>query len=297
MAPLTASSPMQMASYSYKQCDVSGLPRGCPSRRSLRGLPHGCRHSTIKCYNFVDRERQPNGGSIEVPNSSSLQPQQPASASDQQRIGLQGPANVWQRFMDPLNTEIFSIALPMLATLAADPIAGLVDTAYVGRLGANQLAGVGVALSVFNTTTKLFNVPLLSVTTSSVAAAAGREAAAKQAQQQGAAASSSGSSSGSTAGTTATAATAPPVRGGLGSAISSSTLIAAGVGLVQAALLTLSGGWAANLWGISPSSPLWGPASEFLRVRAIGAPITVLLLVMQVRGVCPSCFTHHSKHY
>ena len=29
----------------------------------------------------------------------------------------------------------------MLATLAADPIAGLIDTAYMGRLGAASLAG------------------------------------------------------------------------------------------------------------------------------------------------------------
>lgn len=43
----------------------------------------------------------------------------------------------------------------MLATLAADPIAGLVDSAYMGRAGAAQLAAVGVALSVFNTCTKV----------------------------------------------------------------------------------------------------------------------------------------------
>lgn len=30
----------------------------------------------------------------------------------------------------------------MLATLAADPLASLVDTAYVGHLGAVQLAGM-----------------------------------------------------------------------------------------------------------------------------------------------------------
>jgi hypothetical protein len=85
--------------------------------------------------------------------------------------------------------------------------------------GANQLAGVGVALSVFNTTTKLFNVPLLSVTTSSVAAAAGRAAA------EAKAAAAAGNSSSSAAAAAAAA--------GVSSAISSSTLIAAGVGLVQ----------------------------------------------------------------
>lgn len=39
--------------------------------------------------------------------------------------------------------------------------------------GAVQLAGVGIALSVYSTVTKLFNVPLLSVATSSVATAYG----------------------------------------------------------------------------------------------------------------------------
>ena len=88
-----------------------------------------------------------------------------------------------------------------IATLAADPVASLVDTAFIGHLGqfglvpawthlhpepkqlasrnfhasvgAVQLAGVGIALSVYSTVTKLFNVPLLSVATSSVATAYG----------------------------------------------------------------------------------------------------------------------------
>lgn len=41
------------------------------------------------------------------------------------------PAN---RLTD-LDREIAGISLPALASLAADPIAGLVDTAYIGRLG------------------------------------------------------------------------------------------------------------------------------------------------------------------
>ena len=36
--------------------------------------------------------------------------------------------------------EILDIALPMILTLAADPIASLVDTAFIGRLGG---AGLG----------------------------------------------------------------------------------------------------------------------------------------------------------
>jgi hypothetical protein len=37
--------------------------------------------------------------------------------------------------VSPLDKEIALIALPTLATLAADPIASLVDTAYIGHLG------------------------------------------------------------------------------------------------------------------------------------------------------------------
>ena len=75
-----------------------------------------------------------------------------------------------------IELEILAIALPTLATLAADPVAGLVSTAYVGRLpGAAPLASVGVALSVYGSVTKLLNMPLLAVTTSSVAQALGVE--------------------------------------------------------------------------------------------------------------------------
>lgn len=46
-------------------------------------------------------------------------------------------------------------------------------SALPGDVGAVELAGVGIAISVFNTVTKLFNVPLLAVTTSLVATAEG----------------------------------------------------------------------------------------------------------------------------
>ena len=41
------------------------------------------------------------------------------------------------------------LALPALGALAADPLVTLVDTAYVGRLGAEPLASLGVAAAVF----------------------------------------------------------------------------------------------------------------------------------------------------
>ncbi|PPD77634.1 hypothetical protein GOBAR_DD25456 [Gossypium barbadense] len=62
-----------------------------------------------------------------------------------------------------------SIALPTALALAADPIASLIDTAFVGHLGSVELAAVGVSVSIFNLVSRLFNVPLLNITTSFVA--------------------------------------------------------------------------------------------------------------------------------
>ncbi|KAK9841930.1 hypothetical protein WJX84_002435 [Apatococcus fuscideae] len=65
--------------------------------------------------------------------------------------------------------------LQTLATLASDPLASLVDTAFLGHYGSIQLAASGVALSVHGVFTKLLNMPLLSVTTSTVATAMGEK--------------------------------------------------------------------------------------------------------------------------
>eukprot|EP00198_Chlamydomonas_reinhardtii_P006821 XP_001696157.1 MATE efflux family protein [Chlamydomonas reinhardtii] len=143
-----------------------------------------------------------------------------------------------------LDAEIISIALPMLATLAADPIAGLVDSAYMGRAGAAQLAAVGVALSVFNTCTKVLNVPLLAVTTSSVAKATGGKAFV---QPQGYA-----------------------------------CMRECYLAVDPHAVALLSGAhWLVGTWGVSAASKVYEPALAFVTVRAAGAPITILMLTLQ----------------
>jgi hypothetical protein len=65
--------------------------------------------------------------------------------------------------------EIISLTLPALAGQAIDPMAQLMETAYIGRLGTLELASAGVSVSIFNIISKLFNIPLLSVATSFVA--------------------------------------------------------------------------------------------------------------------------------
>jgi len=52
--------------------------------------------------------------------------------------------------MNPLDRRIIALALPALGSLAVEPIYVLVDTAIVGRLGTDQLAGLAVAATVLS---------------------------------------------------------------------------------------------------------------------------------------------------
>ena len=69
------------------------------------------------------------------------------------------------------------------AAMAADSLASLVSTAWVGRLGSEQLAAVGVASSLYLAATKLVNTPLLIVSVSTIAAALGQEQDARKGRQ------------------------------------------------------------------------------------------------------------------
>ncbi|KAJ4711626.1 Protein DETOXIFICATION [Melia azedarach] len=71
--------------------------------------------------------------------------------------------------MDSLGLEILRIAFPAALALAADPIASLIDTAFIGHLGPVELAAVGVSISIFNQASKVTIFPLVSITTSFVA--------------------------------------------------------------------------------------------------------------------------------
>ncbi len=53
--------------------------------------------------------------------------------------------------------QILHLALPALGTLAADPLVSLVDTAFVGRLGALPLAALGVNVALFSLAFFIFN--------------------------------------------------------------------------------------------------------------------------------------------
>ncbi len=73
-----------------------------------------------------------------------------------------------------VDREIVRLALPALGALAADPLVSLVDTAFVGRLGADELGALGVASAVFVVAFFVFNF-LAYGTTPLVAQAVGRD--------------------------------------------------------------------------------------------------------------------------
>lgn len=79
-----------------------------------------------------------------------------------------------QQQKNKLTREFFTIAIPAFFQLAAEPLAGLVDTAYLGRLGPEVLGGAGVAISAQYAMSKLYNDPLLRTSISLVASEDGK---------------------------------------------------------------------------------------------------------------------------
>ncbi|KAK9168034.1 hypothetical protein Syun_000174 [Stephania yunnanensis] len=171
---------------------------------------------------------------------------------------------------DELGAEILSIALPAALALAADPIASLVDSAYVGHLGSVELAAVGVSISVFNLVSKLFNVPLLNITTSFVAE---EQALESEENKVG-------------LGDVEPCHVSVPESSKenpkkLYPSISTSLALAAGIGIGETFALSFGSGFLMNIMGITVDSPMRLPAESFLTLRAFGAPAVVIALAAQ----------------
>ncbi|CAL0304409.1 unnamed protein product [Lupinus luteus] len=170
--------------------------------------------------------------------------------------------NGWLKF-DELGMDILSIALPAALALAADPIASLIDTAFVGHIGSVELAAVGVSASVFNLVSKVFNVPLLNITTSYVA----EEQALIRKED------STQSDDNDFSGKYQNKKLLP--------SISTSLALAATLGIAETVALLLGSGTLMNIMGIPADSPMRGPAEDFLMLRAFGAPPIVIALAAQ----------------
>jgi len=143
---------------------------------------------------------------------------------------------------------MLSIALPAIVGLAIDPVAGMVDTAFIGRCcGTEALAGSGVAISVFNLVSKTFNF-LSSATTSQVASASPD---------------------------------APPgeFTAEMIQAASASLTVALVLGCCIAAALVLANGPLLGMLRVAPDQ--LPSARAYLSMRALSAPATLALMTLQ----------------
>lgn len=134
--------------------------------------------------------------------------------------------------------RVIALAVPAIATLVADPLLGLVDTAVVGRLGAAELGGLGLAVSVLTAVSWIFNF-LVFGTTSTVARAVGagdRDAAGRR--------------------------------------VSHAAQVALVVGVAVGLVLFVVA--APLLRALGTVEELVGPAAIYLRIRAIGVPLLLL---------------------
>ena len=138
-------------------------------------------------------------------------------------------------------TRLVGLALPAVATLIADPMMGLVDTAVVGRIGAAELGGLGLAVAVLSTVAWVFNF-LVYGTTSAVARARG-----------------AGDEDGAFR----------RVRTSVRAALILGCLVGALLWFAAPRLLT----------GLGAVEALVGPGADYLRVRAIGVPLLLLTFV------------------
>lgn len=151
-----------------------------------------------------------------------------------------------------LTLEFFSIGIPAFFQLAAEPLAGLVDTAYLGRLGPEVLGGAGVAISAQYAVSKLYNDPLLRTSISLVASEDGKSENNDDAEK---------------------------AKKALSIAVSSALLLAFTVGAIQLLLYFTFAGKILMGMGVTSSSPMYHSAYSYLRVRALGTPAATLWLV------------------
>lgn len=140
-----------------------------------------------------------------------------------------------------LNRRILALSVPAAATLIADPLLGIVDTAVVGRVGSVELGALGLSVGLLATLSWVFNF-LVYGTTASVSRAIG-------------------------AGDDDLA----------GRHLAHAVQVAALIGVIVAVLLVALAD-ALVVW-TGAAEPLQSPAAGYLRIRAVGVPFLLLSYV------------------
>lgn len=164
--------------------------------------------------------------------------------------------------------ELLALSIPAIAGQALEPLAQLMETAYIGRLGSLELGSAGVSVNIFNYISKLFNIPLLSVATSFVAEDISKNEITASEKH-----SLENNSNGRPFDGVAERMQLPSV--------STALLLAIMIGIFEALALSLGSGLFLNIMGVSPDSPMRVPAQHFLTLRALGAPAVVVSLALQ----------------
>lgn len=141
-----------------------------------------------------------------------------------------------------LQKDFAAIAVPSLAALSCENLLSLVDTMWLGRLGAEQMGAAGVGISATYSYAKLFDDPLVKTTTSLVAGKEGSE---------------------------------------LRASVLSALVLALLLGVAQLIAFTALAGPIVGGFGVGSTSIMREPAIAYVSLRALGAPAVTLLLVTQ----------------
>ncbi|XP_010555177.1 PREDICTED: protein DETOXIFICATION 45, chloroplastic [Tarenaya hassleriana] len=201
---------------------------------------------------WVNSQFNPDRG-VESPYAKSDEDNETCSSAEK-LPGVKGVQDSESRPAD-VKREVVMLSLPAIAGQAIDPLAQLMETAYIGRLGSVELGSAGVSMSIFNIISKLFNIPLLSVATSFVAKDISKAAIENLASG--------------------------PVERKQLSSVSTALLLAVGIGMFEALALSLASGPFLRLMGVQSTSEMFVPARQFLMLRALGAPAFVISLALQ----------------
>ncbi|XAR60374.1 hypothetical protein NMG60_11033720 [Bertholletia excelsa] len=199
--------------------------------------------------------------------------------------------------MDELGKEIGRIALPAAMALTADPIASLVDTAFIGQIGPVELAAVGVSIAVFNQVSRIAIFPLVSVTTSFVAeedtiGSVSHDVEEDESLEMCSYINSENKKLISQTDLAETTFKSKSLSNDLSSykagnekrhipAASSALIIGCMLGLLQAIFLISVAKPLLNFMGVKSDSPMMQPAQQYLKLRSLGAPAVLLSLAMQ----------------
>ncbi|GAB4832593.1 Protein DETOXIFICATION 42 [Ancistrocladus abbreviatus] len=223
--------------------------------------------------------------------------------------------------MDELGLEILRIAFPAALALAADPIASLIDTAFIGHIGPVELAAVGVSIAIFNQASRITIFPLVSITTSFVAeedtvGKVGREPLDSEKVEKGSAkngiskeltaegddledlengsltesdredSTPENGSQTSTCKSESITISSPrkeKVGNGRKHIPSASTALVIGgvLGLLQVIFLIFGAESLLGFMGVKHGSPMLKPAHKYLTLRSLGSPAVLLSLAMQ----------------